>query len=57
VVTNIERIASSFARILCVPAAGVSNYTRVAILSPGPPRPANPLAPTSPTAKSREASQ
>lgn len=56
VVTNIERNASSFARILCVPAAGVSNYTRVAILSPGPPRPANPLVPPPPMAQPREAS-
>ena len=43
VVTNIERNASSFARITCAPAAGVSSYTRVAVLSDGPPRPPSPL--------------
>jgi rod shape-determining protein MreC len=57
VVTNVERNASSFARIICLPAAGVSNYTRVVILSPGPPQPANPLVQTPPAGKPREASR
>lgn len=50
-VVNIERNAASFARITCVPAAGVSSFTHVAVLSEGPPRPENPL-PT-PAAKVR----
>ena len=57
VVTSIERNATSFARILCVPAAGVSSYTRVAVLSDGPDRPENTLAsPPAPSPASPAAS-
>lgn len=48
VVTNIERNAQSFARITCAPAAAVSSYTRVAVLSDPPPMPANPLTAPAP---------
>lgn len=52
-VTSIERNAAfAFARILCVPVAGVSSYTRVMVLSDPPPRPENPLKPAAPAAKS-----
>jgi rod shape-determining protein MreC len=47
-VSNIERNAAfAFARITCTPSAGVSSFTRVVVLSDGPPTPANPL-PTDP---------
>ncbi len=59
VVTNIERNAQSFARIICAPAGAVSSYTRVAVLSDPPPRPPNPLkepapVPAPPKPKSTE---
>lgn len=42
-VANIERSSASFARIVCVPAAGVGSYTRVAVLGDPPAMPENPL--------------
>lgn len=45
-VSNIERNAAvAFARITCVPAAGVSSFDRVIVLSVGEPKPENPLKP------------